>query len=64
MNGDQVLVKHAQNGDITAFRELVEQYKKPIYYLAFDLTGNHHSAEDLSQEVFIKMYKSVFITNN
>jgi len=30
-----------------------------VYYLAYDLTGNHQDAEDLSQEVFIKMYNSI-----
>lgn len=38
------------------FRELVEQHKKAVYYLALDLSGSHHDAEDLSQEVFIKAH--------
>lgn len=41
------------------FRELVEQYKRPLYALAYDLTGSHHDAEDLSQEVFIKAYRAL-----
>lgn len=40
-----------------AFREMVERHKRTVYALAFDLTGNHHDAEDLSQEVFIKAYR-------
>ncbi|OQX95447.1 hypothetical protein B6I21_05400 [candidate division KSB1 bacterium 4572_119] len=56
---EQVLVQRARDGDRTAFRELVERYKKQIYYLAYDLTGNHHDAEDLSQEVFIKVFRSL-----
>ncbi len=48
-----------QQGDMSAFRELVERYKKNIYYLAHDLTRNHHDAEDLSQEVFIKAFRSM-----
>ncbi len=59
MSEEQVLVQRARNGEIGAFRELVELYKKKIYYLSLDLTGNHHDAEDLSQEVFIKAYRSL-----
>jgi RNA polymerase sigma-70 factor, ECF subfamily len=56
---EQVLVRRLQQGEKTAFRELVERYQKKIYYLAYDLTGNHHDAEDLSQEVFIKAFRSL-----
>ena len=54
-----VLIERAKNGETSAFRELVERNKKNVYYLALDLTGNHHDAEDLSQEVFIKAYRNI-----
>ncbi len=41
------------------FHELVDEYKRPLFALAYDLTGNHHDAEDLSQEVFIKAFRGV-----
>lgn len=59
MENEQNLVDRFCSGDTTAFQELVERYKKKIYYLAFDITGNHHDAEDISQEVFIKMFRSL-----
>lgn len=59
MNDEQLLIQRARNGELGAFRELVERYKKKIYYLSLDLTGNHHDAEDLSQEVFIKAFRSL-----
>ena len=50
-----VATSHAQ----ISFREVVETHKRSIYYLALDLTGNHHDAEDLSQEVFIKAHRGL-----
>ena len=38
------------------FREVVELHKRDLYKWALRLTGNHHDAEDLSQEVFIKVH--------
>jgi RNA polymerase sigma-70 factor (ECF subfamily) len=59
MADERVLVRRLQNGDSTAFRELVEGYKQQVYYTAYDLSGNHHDAEDLSQEVFIKAFRGI-----
>jgi len=59
VNEETELVERARQGEKDAFRELVERYKKRIYSLSRDLTGNHHDAEDLSQEVFIKAYRSL-----
>jgi len=42
-----------------AFRELVESAKNGIYRLAYDLTGSRDDAEDLSQEAFVKAYRSL-----
>ena len=48
---DQILVDRISSGDTSAFQELVERYKKKVYYLAYDITGDHQEAEDISQEV-------------
>jgi RNA polymerase sigma-70 factor (ECF subfamily) len=56
---EQVLVDRFCGGDQTAFIDLVGQYKKKIYFLAYDITGDHQEAEDISQEVFIKMFRSL-----
>ncbi len=58
MMDESSLVEGLGRGDLSAFRELVEGYKKKVYYLAFDMTGNHHDAEDISQEVFLKIFRS------
>lgn len=56
---EQVLVDRISSSDSTAFQEFVERYKKKIYYIAYDITGDHDDAEDVSQEVFIKVFRSL-----
>ncbi|MBN1408885.1 MAG: sigma-70 family RNA polymerase sigma factor [Calditrichaceae bacterium] len=53
------LIMRIKQGHKEAFRELVEIYKKPLYYYCFRLCRNHADAEDLSQEVFIKVYQKI-----
>jgi len=56
---DQILIDRLCSGDQTAFFDLVAQYKKKVYHLAYDITGDHHEAEDISQEVFMKVYRAM-----
>lgn len=53
------LIERVCSGDIDAFQEIVERYKKKVYYIAYDIVGDFHDAEDISQEVFIKMYRAL-----
>jgi RNA polymerase sigma-70 factor, ECF subfamily len=56
---ERLLIERAQHGDMQAFRKLVEQSKLKVFRLAYNLTGNRHDAEDLSQDVFVKAYRSL-----
>jgi RNA polymerase sigma-70 factor, ECF subfamily len=56
---DQELVNQAINGDPRAFEKLVEKYKKRIYYLAYRMTRDHDSADELAQESFVKAYQAL-----
>ncbi|HWI43712.1 MAG TPA: RNA polymerase sigma factor SigE [Nocardioides sp.] len=47
--GEQVLDWH----------EIVEQHSDRVYRLAMRLTGNRHDAEDLTQEVFVRVFRSL-----
>jgi len=58
-NYESRLVNQVKDGDRNAFREIVEDNKKKIFYLAYDLTGSLQDAEDLSQDVFIKAFRSM-----
>jgi len=57
--GDNELILRAKNGDMDAFETLVIKYQKSIYALCRRMTGEHQSADDLSQETFIKAYLSL-----
>lgn len=46
-------------GDPSAFRELVEAYKRKVYGLAYEMTRNHADAEDISQVTFMKIHRSL-----
>lgn len=59
MIDDKLLVERMCEGDQEAFRELVEHFKKKVYYLAYDIIHDQHEAEDISQEVFIKVYRFI-----
>lgn len=56
---DSFLIGRFKKGEERAFDELVNKYQKRIYYLAYSLTSNHADALDLSQEAFIKVYRSI-----
>ena len=55
---ENALIEGMARGDQRAFREFVERYKKKVYYLALDMAGNPVDAEDISQEVFLKVFRS------
>src|ERR687892_2914867 len=56
---DSDLISRAAGGDPTAFQALVEQHRSMVYRVAHQFAGNHHDAEDIAQEVFIKVYRSL-----
>lgn len=56
---EKQLILKAQNGNLQAFKMLVEQNKMNIYQLAYNLTRNKEDAEDVTQEVFIKAFRSI-----
>jgi RNA polymerase sigma-70 factor (ECF subfamily) len=58
-NSERKLIALAKEGDMKAFESLVRKYQKSIYYLCHYMTGAHQSADDLSQEAFIKAYLSL-----
>jgi RNA polymerase sigma-70 factor (ECF subfamily) len=54
---EKELIAGLARGDRASFRELVETHKKKVYFLALDLVKNPVDAEDISQEVFLKVFR-------
>lgn len=59
MRDEQTLITRCQNGDIQAFRDLVERYEDRIYTLACSIIGNPEAAKDAAQEAFVRAYKAL-----
>jgi RNA polymerase sigma-70 factor, ECF subfamily len=53
------LIRKLQERDESAFRELVEQYGDRVYNMTYRMLGSAEEAEDLAQEVFITVFKSI-----
>jgi RNA polymerase sigma-70 factor (ECF subfamily) len=53
------LVSMASNGDLDAFNQLVLAYQNMAYNLAYTLLGDSDTAEDATQESFIKVYQNI-----
>lgn len=56
---DQVYINKILNGDTNAFTVLVDRYKDLVFTLALRMVKNREEAEEVSQDTFIKVYKSL-----
>jgi RNA polymerase sigma-70 factor (ECF subfamily) len=53
------LVRRCRTGDGAAWEEIVQTYTRRIYNLAYRFTSRADAAEDLTQDVFIRVYRSL-----
>ncbi|HKP37149.1 MAG TPA: sigma-70 family RNA polymerase sigma factor [Pyrinomonadaceae bacterium] len=53
------LVRRCRSGDGAAWEEIVQSYSRRVYNLAYRFTSRADSAEDLTQDVFIRVYRSL-----
>lgn len=56
---DWTIIQSVQNGDVGAFDQLVVKYRKRVYSIIYNLTSNQEDAADLTQECFIKSFRSI-----
>ncbi|UZQ85339.1 sigma-70 family RNA polymerase sigma factor [Thermoclostridium stercorarium] len=58
---DRMIVERCLNGDTDSFEYLVTKYKKLVYSIALRFFNDPHLAEDVTQEVFFKAYRKLYM---
>ena len=56
---DAILVARVQTGDVAAFDQLVRRYRERLFGIIYNLCSNREDAADLTQEAFIKAFRSI-----
>jgi RNA polymerase sigma-70 factor, ECF subfamily len=54
-----MLVRRCVAGDAAAWEEIVQRYHRRIYNICYRFAGSAEDAQDLTQDVFIKMYRTL-----
>lgn len=58
-HSDEVLIQQARKGSQQAFSQLVQRHQGSVYSLCYRMVGNPAEAEDLAQEAFLRLYRSL-----
>jgi len=61
---DTELIKNLKNGNDESFRIIVDKYQRLILNSCYRFVYNRETAEDLTQEVFIEVYRSINMFRN
>lgn len=59
MNNDETLVRKFKHGDKGVYKEIIESYKPYVYTICISVLKNKEDSEDVTQEVFVKIYFSL-----
>ena len=55
----ETLIQRCLNGDQAAWELVVRQYWRKVFNVAYKFVGKHDEAEDLTQDIFLKIFKSL-----
>ena len=52
-------LEKARQNDINAWEKLVKEYESMVYHIAYRMMQNEQEAKDISQEIFVKVYRNL-----
>jgi len=55
----EALIQRCLHGDQLAWDAIVKQYRRKVFNVAYKFVGRHEEAEDLTQDIFLKVFKSL-----
>src|SRR5882762_3986592 len=55
----EALIQRCLQGDQLAWDAIVRQYRRKVFNVAYKFVGRHEEAEDLTQDIFLKIFKSL-----
>lgn len=56
---DALFIERVQAGEVAIFDKLINKYRERLYSVIYNLTSNREDAADLTQEAFIKAFRSI-----
>ncbi len=56
---EQELIARCRKNDVAAFEQLIGAYEQRVFALAFGMLGNRQDAEDMTQDIFLKVFRSI-----
>lgn len=59
LDADQQLVERCLGGEESAWEDLIKVHTRRVYAICYRFTGNDHEAQDLTQEVFLRIFRSL-----
>jgi len=56
---DAELIERCLNEDNAAWEQIIVRFRRKVFHIAYKFTGKHDEAEDLTQEIFLKVFRSL-----
>ncbi|MBN1927224.1 MAG: RNA polymerase sigma factor [Prolixibacteraceae bacterium] len=64
MEEDKYIIENILAGNTNGYRQLVHKYQGPVFRIVLKIVGNNEDAREVTQDVFVKTYESLYQYNN